>query len=154
MRDIVGPFIEALKHVLRPRRLSVNFPDEYREVPHNYRGVLTFDRERCIGCRQCLKICPADAIFMIYEHGIYIPGVDYSRCIFCGLCADACPTGALRLVRYQEIVRESIDDLKIGPRELSCGKSLEVVDRSRDGREVRLMIGDLLRKVKVSDNSR
>ncbi|NPA69263.1 MAG: NADH-quinone oxidoreductase subunit I [Crenarchaeota archaeon] len=154
MRDVIGPLIEALKHVFKPRRISVNFPDEYREIPHNYRGVIVFEREKCVGCRQCLKVCPADAIFMIYERGIYVPGIDYSRCIFCGLCADACPTGALRLVRYQEIIRESLEDLKIGPRDLSCGASLKIVDRSRDGREVRLIIEDVLKKEKVSENSR
>ncbi len=154
MRDVIGPLIEALKHIIRPRRLSVNFPDEYREIPDNYRGVILFSREKCVGCRQCMKVCPAEAIFMIYESGIYIPGIDYSRCIFCGFCADACPTGALRLVRYQEIVRESLEDLRVGPRELARGVSLSLVDKSRDGKEVRLIIGSVLRKQKLSENTR
>ncbi|NPB01216.1 MAG: 4Fe-4S dicluster domain-containing protein [Crenarchaeota archaeon] len=148
MKDIVGPLIEALKHVLKPRRLSVNFPDEYREIPENYRGVILFNYEKCVGCRQCVKICPADAIFMIYERGIYIPGVDYSRCIFCGLCADSCPTGALRLVRYQEIVVEKLDNLKMDPRDLFQGRSLEIVNRDRDGKEIMLIIDNVLRKGK------
>ncbi|NPA23347.1 MAG: NADH-quinone oxidoreductase subunit I [Crenarchaeota archaeon] len=154
MREFIGPLIEALKHIVRPRRISVNFPDEYREIPSNYRGVLTFSRDRCVGCRQCMRICPADAIFMMYESGIYVPGVDYSRCIFCGLCADSCPTGALRMVRYQELAVEDLSGLKLSPRDLSRGRSLMIVDRSRDGKEVRLVLGHVLRKEKLSENTK
>ncbi len=150
MKDIVGPFIEALKHLIRPRRISVNYPDEYRRIPENYRGVIIFEKVKCVGCRQCCKICPAKAIDLKYIKGIYMPCIDYSKCIFCELCVDLCPTGALRYVRYQEIVVENLEVLKLDTDKLSSGYSLNIVDRSRDGREVEYVIKDRIVKSKLS----
>jgi ferredoxin len=43
---------------------------EYAEpvpVPPKFRGKIVFDRETCIGCSLCLKVCPAHAIEFIPE---------------------------------------------------------------------------------------
>ncbi len=150
MKDIIGPFIEAIKHIIKPRRISINYPDEYRKIPDNYRGIILFEQVRCVGCRQCCKVCPAQAIEMIFDRGIYMPSIDYSKCIFCELCVDVCPTGALRYVRYQEIVTEDLEKLKISTRMLARGYALNIVDKSRDGREVEYRIEGQIVKSKLS----
>lgn len=54
---------------------------------------MAFYEERCRGCCECEKACPAGAI-------LHNPGqrIDHSHCTLCGLCAGVCTTGALRLI--------------------------------------------------------
>ncbi len=154
LKDVLMPLIEALKHVVRPQRVSVDFPDEARYVPENFRGVLVNEHVRCIGCRQCAKVCPANAIELYYEpEGVYKPGIDYGRCIFCGLCVEVCPTGSLTHLRYQEIVTDNVDKLRICATYLTPDKVLPLVNDRRKQREVSYRItpsGDV-RKIVVKD---
>ena len=32
------------------------------DTPENFRGKIKYDRETCIGCKLCLKVCPSGAI--------------------------------------------------------------------------------------------
>ncbi len=56
------------------------------------------EKELCIGCRICEKICPASAIYMEERKAI----VNQAMCIGCGLCAGGCPTGAMRLRHFED----------------------------------------------------
>ena len=51
------------------------------------------DVKRCKGCMECVKTCPADAI---YSEGMHIV-VDSSRCIGCATCIAACVHGAIEV---------------------------------------------------------
>jgi Pyruvate/2-oxoacid:ferredoxin oxidoreductase delta subunit len=53
------------------------------------------DREKCIGCGQCMEICPVNVIKMEGD----FPVVDKEWCIGCGVCAIPCPSSAIKLVR-------------------------------------------------------
>jgi len=73
-------------------KIKINPPVE---VPEDFRGKITYDREKCIGCRMCIKVCPAKAIEFKEEEKkirIYI-----GRCIFCSQCNDVCPVDALHM---------------------------------------------------------
>jgi formate hydrogenlyase subunit 6/NADH:ubiquinone oxidoreductase subunit I len=64
-------------------------------VPPRYRGKIVYDRESCIGCQLCLKVCPAHAIEFLPETKrvrIYI-----TQCIFCSQCNDICPKDSLHM---------------------------------------------------------
>lgn len=43
----------------------------------------------CLGCGDCVKACPWNAIHISSESGL--PVVDAEKCVGCGKCADACP---------------------------------------------------------------
>jgi len=60
---------------------------------HSTAPEMAFYTERCRGCFECEKVCPAGAI-------LRNPGqrIDHSHCTVCGLCAGVCTTGALRLI--------------------------------------------------------
>ena len=58
------------------------------------RGVVTLklDREKCVGCGMCLKVCPHGV--MTKDNGaVRIDNRD--ACMECGACAMNCPTEAL-----------------------------------------------------------
>jgi pyruvate formate lyase activating enzyme len=54
---------------------------------------IRFDREKCIGCGSCIKVCPADALVQGSTHFI-----DRSKCNLCSACVVECPSTALSLV--------------------------------------------------------
>jgi pyruvate formate lyase activating enzyme len=49
---------------------------------------------RCIAARDCLRVCPVDALELMPD-GMRI---DRQRCDACGLCAEACPAAALEII--------------------------------------------------------
>ena len=32
------------------------------ETPEGFRGKIVYDKEKCIGCKLCIKVCPTNAI--------------------------------------------------------------------------------------------
>ncbi|MGD0112539.1 MAG: 4Fe-4S dicluster domain-containing protein, partial [Armatimonadota bacterium] len=50
-------------------------------------------KEGCIGCEQCLAVCPADAIRM--EDGIAV--VDPELCTGCEKCVSICPASVISM---------------------------------------------------------
>jgi len=65
------------------------------EVPPRFRGKIAYDRENCIGCQQCYKICPTKAIEWLPEEKKV--KVFVSRCCFCAQCVDICPVYTLAM---------------------------------------------------------
>jgi formate hydrogenlyase subunit 6/NADH:ubiquinone oxidoreductase subunit I len=65
------------------------------ETPPGFRGKITYDKQKCIGCKLCLKVCPCGAIeFKPEEKKIKI---FLARCCFCSQCNDICPTKCLNM---------------------------------------------------------
>ncbi len=65
-----------------------------------------FHAARCIGCGDCIKACPEDAIDLERADRI-----DRERCTGCGECANTCPARALELVGRSYEVPELIEIL-------------------------------------------
>ena len=59
--------------------------------------------DKCIGCGECVKICPMHACELTPEGVV----TDSSICITCGECANACPALASEMSGHYE----SVDDL-------------------------------------------
>jgi NADH-quinone oxidoreductase subunit I len=109
-----GLFI-TLKHILNFKPITVQYPEEVKELPPRYRGlhILPADDEgeiRCVACKLCEVACPTQAISIVAEaaddYGIErrpkVYNIDFMRCVFCGFCVEACPCDALRMgMKYE-----------------------------------------------------
>jgi NAD(P)H-quinone oxidoreductase subunit I len=65
------------------------------QTPQKFRGKIQYDKEKCIGCKLCLKVCPCNAIEFKEEEKkikIYL-----ARCCFCSQCNDICPVHCLSM---------------------------------------------------------
>ena len=65
------------------------------EIPKNFRGKIVYDRDECIGCKLCIKVCPAEAIEFIPDKKKIKIHLDH--CIFCSQCNDICPKNCLNM---------------------------------------------------------
>jgi len=64
-------------------------------IPEKFRGKITYEKDKCIGCRLCVRVCPSRAIeFLPDEKKIKIR---IDRCIFCSQCNDICPVNCLHM---------------------------------------------------------
>lgn len=63
------------------------------KTPPEFRGRVKYDREKCIMCRQCVRVCPSAALEVDEENNHIKHHV--ARCTFCGQCVDICPVHAL-----------------------------------------------------------
>jgi len=62
-------------------------------VPPKFRGKIAYNREKCIGCQLCIRVCPAKVIQFLPE--VKKIRMHVARCTFCAQCVDACPVDAL-----------------------------------------------------------
>jgi NADH-quinone oxidoreductase subunit I len=88
-------------------KATLNYPFEKGPISPRFRGEHAQRRypngeERCIACKLCEAICPAQAITI--EAGprrndgtrrTTRYDIDMVKCIYCGLCQEACPVDAI-----------------------------------------------------------
>ena len=103
--EFITSFFLAMRYFFAPKT-TINYPFEKGPLSPRFRGEHALRRypngeERCIACKLCEAICPAQAITIEAE-----PRADGSRrttrydidmvkCIDCGLCQEACPMDAI-----------------------------------------------------------
>lgn len=105
MTDFLGAFVLAMKVYFR-RKPTINYPFEKGALSPRFRGEHALRRypsgeERCIACKLCEAICPAQAITIEAkprEDGSRRTtryDIDMTKCIYCGFCQEACPVDAI-----------------------------------------------------------
>ncbi|MHB0936443.1 MAG: NADH-quinone oxidoreductase subunit NuoI [Armatimonadota bacterium] len=113
MFSILRTIWGVLKHAL-DKRVTVQYPEQKRELPSRWRGRIILSRdpdgaERCVACYLCAAACPVDCIALQAtqdDDGRRYPEsfrINFSRCIFCGYCEEACPTYAIQLIPDYEM---------------------------------------------------
>ena len=107
---LLSEFVSALglafRYLFKPKA-TLNYPHERNPLSPRFRGEHVLRRypngeERCIACKLCEAICPAQAITI--EAGprrndgtrrTTRYDIDMVKCIYCGMCQEACPVDAI-----------------------------------------------------------
>lgn len=123
---LLGEFVSslwlALKYFVRDKA-TLNYPYEKGALSPRFRGEHALRRypngeERCIACKLCEAICPAQAITI--EAGprqddgsrrTIRYDLDMVKCIYCGFCQEACPVDAIVEGPNFEFAVESREEL-------------------------------------------
>ena len=103
--EIVQGFAKTLSYMFKPT-VTINYPYEKGPLSPRFRGEHALRRyangeERCISCKLCEAICPAQAITIDGEpradgsRRAIRYDIDMTKCIFCGFCQEACPVDAI-----------------------------------------------------------
>ena len=103
--DIVRGLMKTFRYFFK-KKVTINYPFEKGMVSNRSRGEHALRRypngeERCIACKLCEAICPAQAITIeaqMREDGSRRTtryDIDMTKCIYCGLCQEACPVDAI-----------------------------------------------------------
>lgn len=105
MNDIFRGLWLTFETTLRPN-VTINYPFEKGPLSTRFRGEHVLRRypsgeERCIACKLCEAICPAQAITIEAEERsdgsrrTTRYDIDMTKCIYCGFCQEACPVDAI-----------------------------------------------------------
>ncbi|MBW6420381.1 NADH-quinone oxidoreductase subunit NuoI [Rhizobium sp. XQZ8] len=106
LKEFVGAFFLSMRYFFK-QKATINYPFEKGPVSPRFRGEHALRRypngeERCIACKLCEAICPAQAITI--EAGprrndgtrrTVRYDIDMVKCIYCGFCQEACPVDAI-----------------------------------------------------------
>ena len=88
------------------RKITIQFPEEKTPKSPRFRGLHALRRypngeERCIACKLCEAVCPANCIYIEAKprddgsRRTTRYDIDMTKCIYCGLCEEACPVDAI-----------------------------------------------------------
>lgn len=103
--EIILGFAKTLQYFFK-RKVTIQYPFEKGPISPHFRGEHVLRRypngeERCIACKLCEAICPAQAILIEAEERedgsrkTTRYDIDMTKCIYCGLCQEACPVDAI-----------------------------------------------------------
>ncbi|MDE0779315.1 MAG: NADH-quinone oxidoreductase subunit NuoI [Alphaproteobacteria bacterium] len=103
--EIVAGMWLTLKYFFKAK-VTINYPYEKGPISPRFRGEHALRRypngeERCIACKLCEAICPAQAITIEAEprednsRRTTRYDIDMTKCIYCGFCQEACPVDAI-----------------------------------------------------------
>ena len=96
----------AVKEMFKKSK-TVNYPFEKGSISPRMRGEHALrsypnGEERCIACKLCEAICPAQAITIDAgpreadgSRRTTRYDIDMTKCIYCGFCQEACPVDAI-----------------------------------------------------------
>jgi len=105
LTDVLRSCWICMMHFFQPP-FTLNYPFEKGTLSPRFRGEHALRRypsgeERCIACKLCEAICPAQAITIEAEpradgsRRTTRYDIDMTKCIYCGYCQEACPVDAI-----------------------------------------------------------
>lgn len=103
--EIIRGMFLTLRYFFKGK-VTINYPYEKGPISPRFRGEHVLRRypngeERCIACKLCEAICPAQAITIEAEprsdgsRRTTRYDIDMTKCIYCGYCQEACPVDAV-----------------------------------------------------------
>lgn len=104
--EIVRGMLTTFRYLFK-KKVTINYPYEKNYISPRFRGEHALRRyfngeERCIACKLCEAICPAQAITIEAEEDESSGfrrttryDIDMTKCIYCGFCQESCPVDAI-----------------------------------------------------------
>ena len=103
--EILSGMLLTLKYFFK-KKVTINYPFEKGYLSPRFRGEHALRRyesgeERCIACKLCEAVCPAQAITIEAEprpdgsRKTTRYDIDMTKCIYCGFCQESCPVDAI-----------------------------------------------------------
>ncbi|TDL29842.1 NADH-quinone oxidoreductase [Rickenella mellea] len=119
--EIIRGMWIVLEQFFRPP-YTIMYPFEKGPLSPRFRGEHALRRypsgeERCIACKLCEAICPAQAITIESEaredgsRRTTKYDIDMTKCIYCGFCQEACPVDAIVETQNFEYSTETREEL-------------------------------------------
>ena len=119
--EFIQAILKAFKEIFKPKK-TINYPFEKGPISPRYRGEHALRRypngeERCIACKLCEAVCPAQAITIESEERsdgsrkTTRYDIDMLKCIYCGLCEESCPVDAIVQGPNFEFATETREEL-------------------------------------------
>lgn len=121
LKEIWSGLWLTLRYMFR-RKVTLMYPHEKGPLSHRFRGEHALRRypngeERCIACKLCEAVCPAQAITIEAEprddgsRRTTRYDIDMTKCIYCGYCQEACPVDAIVQGPNFEFATETREEL-------------------------------------------
>ena len=121
LSEFVKAIVIAIKEIFKKKK-TINYPFEKGSISPRFRGEHALRRypdgeERCIACKLCEAVCPAQAITIENEERpdgsrkTTRYDIDMIKCIYCGLCEESCPVDAIVQGPNFEISTETREEL-------------------------------------------
>lgn len=87
-----------IRRLFWPRE-TIAYPTGPLQLADTYRGRITVDIARCIGCARCARECPCEALNVerLPAGGVRVR-ISHDRCASCGLCELVCPRGGIQRI--------------------------------------------------------
>jgi len=103
--EILSGMFLTLRYFFK-RKVTINYPFEKGYLSPRFKGEHALRRyesgeERCIACKLCEAVCPAQAITIEAEprddgsRRTTRYDIDMTKCIYCGYCQESCPVDAI-----------------------------------------------------------
>ncbi|WP_419729270.1 NADH-quinone oxidoreductase subunit NuoI [Lichenicola sp.] len=119
--ELLGGLSMTFRYMFKPKA-TINYPYEKGHLSPRFRGEHALRRypngeERCIACKLCEAVCPAEAITIEAEpredgsRRTTRYDIDMTKCIYCGLCEEACPVDAIVEGPNYEFATETREEL-------------------------------------------
>ena len=119
--EIISGLLLTLKYFFKPK-VTINYPFEKGALSSRFRGEHVLRRyesgeERCIACKLCEAVCPAQAIIIEAEpredgsRRTTRYDIDMTKCIYCGYCQESCPVDAIVEGPNYEFATETREEL-------------------------------------------
>ena len=121
LSEFIKAIILAIREIFRKKK-TLNYPFEKGKISSRFRGEHALRRypngeERCIACKLCEAVCPAQAITIESEERsdgsrkTTRYDIDMLKCIYCGLCEESCPVDAIVQGPNFEFATETREEL-------------------------------------------
>ena len=110
---IVSKLKEAII-CLRAGRVTLPYPFAPNPPAPGFRGTVSVDAEKCIGCGGCANVCTPRAI-VVSDPSQEMRVLDFflERCTYCARCAEVCSEEAISVTDQFESATNDVADLHI-----------------------------------------